>query len=127
MEISKWKIFGIASLVIILFIGMWFLNRGCQVVNKVTNVETAFINYEQYQEIWNTCEKINTDLGIMRDLPEDDVMFEQFSKAQRISTLKMQLNKWVEDYNAKSKMWHKSLWKSKALPYQLTVNEFSNY
>ena len=32
-----------------------------------------------------------------------------------------------EDYNAKSKMWGRSLWKSKSLPYQLSVTDFSNY
>ena len=73
-------------------------------------VDTAFIRYEEFQEIYNTCEKVNTDLGIMKELPPDDVMFEQFSKTQRVATLKSQLNRWVEDYNAKSKMWNRSIW-----------------
>jgi len=90
-------------------------------------VDTAFVRYEEFQEIYNTCEKINTDLGIMKDLPSDDKMFEQFSKTQRVATLKSQLNRWVEDYNSKSKMWNRSIWKSNTLPYQLTVNQFSNY
>lgn len=93
-----------------------------------TNVtDSAFIRYEEYQEIFNTCQKLNTDLGIIKGLSETDKMFEQFSKEQRISTIKMQLNRWVEDYNAKSKMWNRSLWKSGTLPYQLSVNQFSNY
>lgn len=121
------RIFGIIILVILAFIALWFIGKGCAVMDKVTNVDTAFINYEQFQEIWNTCQKINIDLGIMKELPEDDKMFEQFSKVQRVSTLKIQLNKWIEDYNAKSKMWHKSMWKSEKLPHQLTVESFSNY
>jgi hypothetical protein len=52
-------------------------------------------------------------------------MFEQFYKAQRILAIKTQLNRWVEDYNAKSKMWGRALWKSNALPYQLTTQEFN--
>lgn len=92
---------------------------------EATHIEDAVQNYEQFQEIYNTCVKINTDLCNYKDLPEDDVMFEQFSKAQRILAIKTQLNRWVEDYNAKSKMRGRSLWKSNALPYQLSTQEFN--
>jgi hypothetical protein len=90
-------------------------------------IDTAFTQYEEFQTLYNTCQKLNTDLCNMRELPEKDQMFEQFSKAQRINTLKTQLNRWVEDYNAKSKMWNRDLWKSKTLPYQLSVDEFKCY
>jgi len=99
----------------------WGFNR----TNRA--VETAVIRYEEFQELHNTCKKLNTDLCNMKDMPENDKMFEQFSKAQRINTLKTQLNRWVEDYNAKSKMWNRSLWKSSELPYQLDVNQFNCY
>ena len=92
---------------------------------EATHVEDAVQNYEQFQEIYNTCVKLNTDLCNYKDVPENDVMFEQFSKAQRILAIKTQLNRWVEDYNAKSKMWGRALWKSNALPYQLTTQEFN--
>ena len=92
---------------------------------EATHIDDAVQNYEQFQEIYNTCVKLNTDLCNYKDLPEKDVMFEQFSKAQRILAIKTQLNRWVEDYNAKSKMWGRALWKSNALPYQLTTQEFN--
>ena len=92
---------------------------------EATHIDDAVQNYEQFQEIYNTCVKLNTDLCNYKDLPENDVMFEQFSKAQRILAIKTQLNRWVEDYNAKSKMWGRSLWKSSALPYQLSTQEFN--
>lgn len=92
---------------------------------EVTHINDAVQNYEQYQEIYNTCTKLNTDLCNMKSLPENDKMFEQFSKVQRINTIKTQLNRWVEDYNAKSKMFGRGLWKSSQLPYQLTNQEFS--
>jgi len=94
-------------------------------VREATRIDTAVINYEEYQEIYNTCVKINTDLCNMKQIPEDDVMFQQFSKQQRILALKTQLNRWVEDYNAKSKMWGRALWKSKSLPHQLSNEQFS--
>ena len=63
----------------------------------------------------------------MKSIPETDKMFEQFSKTQRINALQVNLNKWINDYNAKSKMWNRSIWKSDKLPYQLTTNEFNCY
>ena len=92
---------------------------------EATHMDDAVQNYEQYQEIWNTCEKLNTDLCNMKDIPETDKMFEQFSKAQRVLAIKTNLNRWVEDYNAKSNMFGRSLWKSSELPYQLTNEQFS--
>ena len=94
---------------------------------SVKTVENAFIHYEEFQEIYNSCSKINTDLCNMKSLPEEDKMFEQFSKAQRMNTLRTNLNRWVEDYNAKSKMWNREIWKSNSLPYQLNTNQFNCY
>lgn len=99
----------------------WFFKRA------ESTAETALLRYEEFQEVYNTCEKLNTDLCNMREMPDDDKSFEQFTKAQRINTLKTQLNKWVQDYNAKSKMWNRSMWKSSELPYQLDVNQFNCY
>ncbi len=111
--------------VIVILIALWIIGKGCNNANKI--VDDALINYEQFQDIYNTCSKLNTDLCNMKDLDESDKMFEQFSKVQRINTLRTQLNKWVEDYNAKSKMFNRSIWKSNDLPYQLVVNQFNCY
>ena len=94
-------------------------------MRESTRIDTAVQNYEEFQEIYNTCAKINTDICNMKDIPETDPMFSQFSKAQRILALRTNLNRWIEDYNAKSKMWGRSLWKSNSLPYQLSNQEFN--
>jgi hypothetical protein len=94
---------------------------------KKNVTDSAFIRYEEFQEIYNTCQKLNTDIGIIKKLPENDKMFEQFSKVQRVASLQQHLNRWVEEYNGKSKMWNRALWKSQTLPYQLSVNQFPNY
>jgi hypothetical protein len=119
-EIKKWVLWIIG---IILIVGgiIWFANKAERTVG------TAFIRYEEFQEIYNTCQKLNTDLDIIQNTPDADKQFEQFTKSQRINSIKQNLNRWVEDYNAKSKMWNRSLWKSNSLPYQLDVNQFSNY
>ena len=121
ITIIKRTIYWFTGFILLLTLGGFIINT----LLKTTHLKDATIIYEEFQEIYNTCNKLNTDLCNMKELDEKDVMFEQFSKAQRINTLKTQLNKWVEDYNAKSEMVGRSLWKSNQLPYQLTNQEFS--
>lgn len=118
-----------ALITLLVVLGLIILSATCYTCNKMRENVTdgAFIEYENFQETYNTCMKLNTDLCNMKALPDTDKMFDQFSKAQRINTLRTQLNRWVEDYNGKSKMWNKALWKSSTLPYQLSVNQFSCY
>lgn len=122
-EISFGKkiIYWIIALSVIASIAGFFWTK----TKEATHIDDAVQNYEQFQEIYNTCVKLNTDLCNYKDLPENDVMFEQFSKAQRILAIKTQLNRWVEDYNAKSKMWGRGLWRSNSLPKTLSVNDFN--
>ena len=123
------KVIGIVVVLIVLSVVVYTCNTGTRVVGKwVDNsVDNSITSYEEYQNIYNTCVKLNTDLDIIQKTPDNDKQFEQFSKAQRINTIKINLNRWVEEYNAKSKLKNKSLWKSSELPYQLSVEQFSNY
>jgi hypothetical protein len=116
----RWVFMGIAILFLVAFFA-WFCNRSVQVV------DTGIVRYEEFHEIARTTEKLNTDLCQMRALPDTDKMFEQFSKAQRINAIQAQLNRWIEEYNAKSRMINRSLWKSAELPYQLNTNQFNCY
>jgi hypothetical protein len=100
---------------------VWVVQRG------VKEVEAGIVRYEEFQSIYNTCAKLDNDLKVMRAVPEDDKMFEQFSKNQRITGLQANLNRWIEEYNAKSRMINHSLWKSSTLPQQLTTNQFPSY
>lgn len=114
-------IYWVIGITLVFSIGGFIVHK----MREATHIDTAVLNYEEYQEIYNTCSKINTDICNMKDVPETDPMFSQFSKAQRILALRTNLNRWIEDYNAKSKMWGRSLWKSNELPYQLTNQEFN--
>lgn len=90
-------------------------------------IDDSLTNYEEFQTIYNVCQQTNTDLATIQQMDDHDPMFVQFSKASIIAAKKQKLARWVEEYNAKSKMWNRALWKSKTLPYQLDVNDFSNY
>lgn len=126
------KTFGYVSLsvlVIVVLVIVGFGIKSCSIAEKhVTNsMENAVISYDEYQDIYATCEQLNLDLGVIKETPEDDPQFSQFSKQQRVNTLKQQLNRWVNEYNAKSKHIDKKWWKSDELPHSLSVNDFSNY
>jgi hypothetical protein len=126
------KVFGQIMLGLIILVGLSVVLFTCNVggifAKHVTNsMENAVISYDEYQDINQTCVKLNTDLGIVQATPDTDKQFDQFSKSQRINTIKINLNRWVEEYNAKSKHIDKKWWKSSELPYRLDVNQFSNY
>ena len=121
LKFVKRIIYWVIGLSIVLSIGGFIVHK----MREATRIDTAVQNYEEFQEIYNTCTKLNTDVCNMKDVPETDPMFSQFSKAQRVLTLRTSLNKWIEEYNAKSKMWGRSLWKSNSLPYQLSNQEFN--
>jgi len=126
------KTFGQIMLGILIFVGISAVLFTCNIVSigekHVTNsVENAVISYNEYQDIYTTCNKINLDLATIRETPDNDKQFDQFSKASVINAKKQQLSRWVEEYNAKSKHIDKKWWKSSSLPYELDVNQFSNY
>lgn len=116
---------GAVLLVIIFFIALWAAGWIGHHADKVAG--DALINYEEFQEIYNTCQKIDHDLAAIKSIPDDDKMFAMMSKNAMVNGKRQQMNRWVEEYNAKSKMWNRSLWKSGKLPYQLSTSDFQNY
>jgi hypothetical protein len=99
----------------------FLLSRG------VETVDNGISHYEDFQEIYTTTKKIDSDLATIQAVPETDKMFTNFSKAAMVAAKKQQMTRWIEEYNAKSKMINRSLWKSSTLPYQLNTNDFPNY
>lgn len=114
---------------IVLVVSLSFLSWGFSKAANVANqtADSAISSYEEFQEMYNTCQQLNTDLGTIRDTPNNDPMFSSFSKGAMIAAKREQLSRWVNEYNAKSRMWNHSLWKAKSLPYELNVHDFSNY
>ncbi len=99
----------------------WFGGR------TVSIADTAIIRYEEFQEIYNSTQALNQKLCNLASVPSEDAMFKDISKAAQINGLRNNLTRWMEEYNAKSKMWNRSMWKSATLPYQLTTADFSCY
>lgn len=111
--------------IILLLAVVSLVGRGCNHIGR--SVDEAVIHYDEYYDIYHTCKKIDKDLLALKQTPSDDPMFAQFSKKQQIYTKREQLDRWIEEYNSKSKQIEKSVWKSSSLPYQLSTEDFPNY
>lgn len=110
---------------LIILITLLVCFTGCMHLEK--SYEDAVVNYEAYQEIYNAAKQINTNLCNMRVADAKDPMFAQFSKQQRILAEQANLNRQIADYNGKSRMLNRNIWKSSELPYQLSTNDFNCY
>lgn len=112
----------------------WFLWIGTLVAISIAGfiftrsvqvVDTGLVRYQEFQEIYNTCESLKTKICNLKDIPDSDTMFQNNpSKAAQINGLRNNLARWVNEYNAKSKLINFNVWKSNNLPYELNVERF---
>lgn len=110
---------GIFALILLVGGLSFFGYRSCR------TVDTAFINYEEFHDIYNTCKATSRKICNLDKIPEDDAAFKQFSKAAQRQALQNTLERWVGDYNSKANQWHRSLWKSSSLPHQIEASQFA--
>lgn len=112
---------GVLLIVSLFSIGAFIVNRSVRVADD------AVLHYEEFQEIFNTTKALNQKLCNLKSVEDTDPMFKDISKAAQMNGLRNNLTRWIEEYNAKSKMWNRSLWKSESLPYQLSTTDFNCY
>lgn len=93
------------------------------VINKVSNPDAIITNYEEFENMYETCYKLCDDIRALNNANVDSTA--GFSKNERLYNLELQLNRWIREYNAKSNQITRSVWKSRDLPYQLERNEFN--
>lgn len=111
-----WWIVGFVVLVSCISGGFYYL--------RVTG-EKAIVHYEEFYEIQGTCKKISTDICNLQSVSDTSKTFSRISKEERLLALRNQLNRWVSEYNAKSQMITRNIWKSSDLPYTLSVQDFA--
>lgn len=112
---------GIAVIILSVSAAIWLGSRAVQ------TADTAVLRYEEFQEIYNTTQVLNNKLCAIKAAPAEDAMFVQISKQAQIVGLQNTLNRWIGEYNAKSAMWNRALWKSQTLPYNLATTNFPCY
>jgi hypothetical protein len=95
--------------------------QGQKFVEHTVDVDTAFSNYEwfhsTYQDIMATATKIKTayDMTQVKDISQETKENYLTNYTGAINYMQSEIG----DYNAKSKMWNRSLFKDKKLPYQI--------
>lgn len=111
----------------LLLIGLSFLVYVISVplglFKKVTNPDHIIQSYEEYEEIYSTCNKICDDMSALNSSNVDNTS--GFNKEERALALENQMNRWIREYNAKSREITRNMWKSGDLPYQLSRNNFN--
>lgn len=127
---SMWTLSRVLLALVAFAVGGFLLTmllRPFALIEKATDPAAIISNYEEFQNVFNVCQKIDADLKTIRNTPDDDKMFAQFSKGAMVAAKRQQMTRWVNEYNAKSKMINRKFWKSLALPYQLSEETFPNY
>lgn len=108
---------------LVLIIGAIFLVKSFAVVDKVTDPDHIIASYEEFQNMYNTCQKICDDISVLKS---SNVTSESgFSKEDRMVALKNNLNRWIQEYNSKSRQLTRNKWKNTELPYQLSTEYFN--
>lgn len=116
------------------FIGR-MLSRPAAIIDRVTQPDRVIQNYEWFEEAYNDC--LALDNRIATTLKQIDSQFEglpadrtQWSRQDRdaynqwqitLNGQRSQRENIVAEYNTKSKLITRNLWKAPHLPYQLEV------
>lgn len=120
-EATKWWVWAVAMIILTsVSIGVFnFVTKPAQVLDRVTNPDHIITSYEDFQEMYNTTQSICTKISNLKELNSET---SGFSKEERILAEQNNLSRWVEEYNAKSKMMTRNYWKSGSLPSTLNFN-----
>lgn len=109
--------------ILVLLAGIYFGGKAIGVFDRVTEPDHIINSYEEYEEMYAACEKICDDLRVL-DASEVDKT-SGFSKEERIIAMEQNLNRWIREYNAKSRMITRNMWKSETLPHSLKRTDFN--
>ena len=107
----------IAIIGIFLIIGALASIKSCN-DKTVEAVNTGITQYEEFYSIYNTVLKLKEDIKTINELDEF------VSKSATLMGKKQLLNRWISEYNAKSSMVNREVWKGTSLPYKLEIDNW---
>lgn len=118
---TKWWLWAVGMTLLTVFIAGTcnFITKPLQVLDRVTDPDHIINSYEEFEEMHSTAISICQQISILEESASESVG--GFSKEERLIGLKNQLTRWVNEYNAKSKMITRNNWKSSDLPYSITT------
>ncbi len=111
------------------------LSRPAALVDRVTDPDRIIGNYEWFEEAYNDCLALDAKIATTQKqiatqfegLPQDRTSWSRQDRDAwnqwqvTLNGQRSQRESIVGEYNAKSKMITRQLWKSPNLPYQLTI------
>lgn len=118
------KNFGRIMLGLLIIVLLFITVRACSVTSKIADPDNIITSYEEFESMYSTCNQVCDNIKMLKSADSKD-MESGFSKSERILALQNKLNRWIREYNAKSRHISKSLWKSKNLPHQLSIDDFN--
>lgn len=90
-------------------------------------IDNAFINYEEFHDLYNDIKAIDQKICNINKIPADDGGFKYQSKQTQVTGLRNLMERRISEYNSKSSQWHRDLWKSKDIPQRLEADNFKCY
>lgn len=115
---SKWaKRIGVITMVMVIYIvisgifSIWPFSVAKDLAQKVVNAEAIISNYEWFYDMKAQIDATAVKAKIARGEPEE-------------KGIKMVLVGMIEEYNARSKMVTRNMWKADDLPYQISLEGF---
>lgn len=129
------KTFGTIILVILGLSILFITSRSCGVISKITEPTNIITSHDEFESMYETCNQICDDIRVLTQFDDNIKAIDQiskgvyiekpaFSKEERIIALQNKINRWIREYNAKSRHISKSRWKSNSLPQQLSRSDF---
>lgn len=130
-----WFIVGVTIVCSIVGFGLTMLAKPAAIIDKVTDPDRVIFNYEWYQDTYNDCLALDKQIvnaqnqvdTLQSSLNADRSTWGREDKTEwnRLSSvvggMRTQRDSVIADYNAKSKMLTRNLFKDRSLPYKLEV------
>ena len=112
--------------VLIIFFGVFTgMLQSCGVIAHVTSTQQIIQNYENFYQMNTDIKAMASNVKIAKAkldrLKPGDPGYDQANI--EYSGIQMNLNNLVSEYNSKSKMITRNLWKASDLPYQMSAEE----
>lgn len=82
-----------------------------RIAQRTMSGDAIVNNYEEFHRLYDTIQAQIRNVNIMRQMDTDQIT---------LTGTIMQVNNLIADYNAKSRMITRNMWKSNTLPYQLS-------
>lgn len=97
--------------------GVHWISKPARLVDKLTEPDHIIQSYEEYENMYEACITLCSKISALESSNVNDP---EFSTSERLLALQNLLDTRIGQYNAKSRMITKNMWKSKVLPYQLS-------